>query len=331
MMARIFFYLLGKSLIRLVLIVFAVSIISFILLVLSPIDPIDAYFMGISVSEEQKALMASYWQFDKPPLERYFIWIGNLFHGNWGESLLYQQPVIEVIAEKFQASVLLMSVAWVLSGIVGFSLGIVAGVYHGRWFDRFINCFSLVCVSTPIFWLGLLFISIFAVELQWVPIGLASPIGKLTEEVTWLDRLHHLILPALTLSITGISGIILHTREKMIVALESNYMLFAKARGETLWQRVRRHGIRNVIMPAIILHFASFSELFGGAILAEAVFSYPGLGGAVTLAGLRGDVALLLGVAIFSAVFVFMGNAIANLLHLLVNPELRSGGTIDEF
>ena len=102
-------------------------------------------------------------------------------------------------------------------------------------------------------------------------------------------------------------------------------MLFAEARGESLWQRVRRHGLRNILMPVVTLQFASFNELFGGAVLAETVFSYPGLGGTVTMAGLRGDLSLLLGIAIFSAVFVFAGNLIANILYGIVDPQLREG------
>ena len=177
----------------------------------------------------------------------------------------------------------------------------------------------------PVFWLGLLFLMIFAVKLQWFPLALAAPIGKLHEEVTLAEQIHHLILPALTLSVTGISAMTLQTREKMIEVMGTNYMLFAKARGENLWQRVRRHGLRNILMPAITLQFASFNELFGGAILAETVFSYPGLGSTVTMAGLRGDLSLLLGIAIFSAVFIFVGNLIANILYGVVDPQLREG------
>lgn len=222
-------------------------------------------------------------------------------------------------------TLLLMMTAWTLSGAVGFVLGVLAGMYRGSRLDKAVQGFSLLCVSVPVFWLGLLFLMIFAVKLQWFPLALAAPIGKLHEEVTLADQIHHLILPALTLSVTGISAIALQTREKMIEVMGTNYMLFAEARGETLWQRVRRHGLRNILMPAITLQFASFNELFGGAILAETVFSYPGLGSTVTLAGLRGDLSLLLGIAIFSAVFIFVGNLIANILYGVVDPQLREG------
>ena len=316
---------LGNNLFRLALLIVAVSIVSFTLLANSPIDPIDAYFINKVTSAEQHALIASYWGFDKPPLERFLLWAGNILHGDFGTSFIYRAPVLEVIGEKFRLTFLLMLTAWTLSGVVGFVFGVLAGMYRGSRLDKVIQGFSLLCVSVPVFWLGLLFLMIFAVKLQWFPLALAAPIGKLHEEVTLADQIRHIILPALTLSVTGISAMTLQTREKMIEVMGTNYMLFAEARGESLWQRVRRHGLRNILMPAITLQFASFNELFGGAVLAETVFSYPGLGSTVTMAGLRGDLALLLGIAIFSAVFVFVGNLIANILYGIVDPQLREG------
>ena len=118
----------------------------------------------------------------------------------------------------------------------------------------------------------------------------------------------------------------LHTRQKLIDVLESDYVLFARARGEHGLVLFWRHGLRNIALPAITLQFASFSELFGGAVLAEQVFSYPGLGQATVEAGLRGDVPLLLGIVIFSAIFVFVGNLIADLIYHVVDPRTRRGG-----
>ena len=321
---RVLFFL-GGNLVRLSLLLVAVSTISFILLANSPIDPIDAYFINKAASAEQHALVAAYWGFDKPPLERFLIWAGNILHGDFGTSFIYRAPVLEVIGEKFRLTLLLMLTAWMLSGVIGFVLGVLGGMYRGSRFDKVIQGFSLLCVSMPVFWLGLLFLMVYAVKLQWFPLALAAPIGKLHEEVTLAEQLRHAVLPALTLSVTGISAMTLQTREKMIEVVGTNYMLFAEARGESLWQRVRRHGLRNILLPAITLQFASFNELFGGAILAETVFSYPGLGGTVTLAGLRGDLALLLGIAIFSAIFIFVGNLIANILYGVVDPQLREG------
>ena len=161
------------------------------------------------------------------------------------------------------------------------------------------------------------------------PLGLAAPIGKSVNDVTLAERIHHLVLPALTLSITGIANIILHTRQKLIDVMESDYVLFAKARGENLKQLVTRHGLRNIALPAITLQFAYFSELFGGSVLAENVFSYPGLGSSAVLAGLHADAPLLLGIALFSALFVFVGNLTANIIYGIIDPQIREGGGIN--
>lgn len=140
------------------------------------------------------------------------------------------------------------------------------------------------------------------------------------------QRLYHLILPAVTLSLMSFANIALHTRQKLADVLDSDYVLYARARGEGQWTILRRHGLRNILLPALTLQFASFAELFGGSVMAENVFSYPGLGSAVADAGLRGDVPLLLGVTLFSALFVCAGNMMANLLYGVVDPQIREAG-----
>ena len=151
-----------------------------------------------------------------------------------------------------------------------------AGANRGSLGDKVIRGYCLLISSTPTFWLALVLLIVFAVWLGVLPIGLSVPIGVDAASVTLGDRLYHAILPALTLSITGVANIALHTREKMIDILESDYVLFARARGESKTSIVLRHGLRNVALPAITLQFASISEIFGGSVLVEQVFSYPG-------------------------------------------------------
>ena len=220
-----------------------------------------------------------------------------------------------------------MAIAWMLSGIVGFILGILSGIREGSLLDRIIKGYSLVIASTPAFWLALVLLMVFAVWLKVLPIGLSVPIGVEASGVTIADRIQHAILPAITLSITGVANITLHTREKMIEIMESDYVLFAKARGESTYSIVKNHALRNVLLPALTLQFASISEIFGGSVLVEQVFSYPGLGQAAVTAGLGSDVPLLLGITVISAVFVFSGNLIANLLYGVIDPRIRRGGS----
>lgn len=318
-----------KNLIRMILLLFAVSVVAFTLMTMSPVDPLQANVgqaaLG-SISQEQKEKLESYWGVNEPPVQRYLNWAKDFVRGDLGISLHHRQPVVDVISVKLKNSLFLMITAWVLSGILGLTLGIIAGVFHGKWPDKLVKGYAVVISSTPAFWLALLLLMIFAVWLKILPIALSVPIGLEAEGVTFLDRLQHAILPAVTLSITGISNIALHTREKMIDIMESDYVLFVVARGESQWQIVRRHALRNVLLPAITLQFASISEIFGGSVLVEQVFSYAGMGQAAVTAGLGSDMPLLMAITIISALFVFGGNLIANILYGVIDPRIRRGG-----
>ncbi len=306
----------------------AVSIISFVLVSASPVDPVRQYILGLgtAVSLEQRAEIESYWGIDEPPAERYLGWLFEVLNGNLGESAIYRRPVADIIGERFWNSLALMLCAWILAGGIGFVLGCVMGMYRNRLPDRILKKVCYLLSTVPAFWLGLLFLLVFSVRLGWFPVGFSSPIGVPDADVSIWQRLYHLILPAVTLSLMSFANIALHTRQKLADVLDSDYVLFARARGEGQWTILRRHGLRNILLPALTLQFASFAELFGGSVMAENVFSYPGLGSAVADAGLRGDVPLLLGVTLFSALFVCAGNMMANLLYGVVDPQIREAG-----
>lgn len=314
--------------IKIISLLFAVSIISFVLVDASPVDPVQQYILGLgtAVSPKQREELEAYWGVDEPPVERYVNWLSELLQGNLGESLIYRRPVADIIAERFVNSLALMICAWMLSGIIGFFLGCVMGMYRDCLPDKILKKVCYILSSVPTFWLGLLFLLVFAVWLRWFPIGFSSPIGVLSEEVTLGQKIYHLILPAFTLSLMSFAHIALHTRQKLIDVMNSEYVLFARARGEGKWTILKRHGLRNILLPALTLQFASFAELFGGSVMAENVFSYPGLGSAVSAAGLSSDVPLLLGITLFSALFVCVGNMIANLLYGIVDPQIQEVG-----
>lgn len=326
---RNIFYIASKTL-KLASLLLAVSILSFTLISLSPIDPVESYVGAdmMRVSPEQRENIAAYWGVDQSSFHQFIQWGKAVLQGDLGTSLLYRSNVSHVIGERFIASLALMVIAWIISGVGGFLLGILAGLKRGTWIDRLIKGYCFILASTPAFWMGLLLLMIFAVWLGWFPVGLGSPAGVLTEDVSLLDRARHIFLPALTLSIVGVANIALHTREKLIDVFDSEYIRFAKAKGERGFTLLWRHGLRNISLPAISLHFASFGELFGGAVLAEQVFSYPGLGQAVVQAGLGSDVPLLLGIVLCSTVFVFAGNMLADLLYKGIDPRIRKQGEL---
>ena len=317
---------LTKKVLKLITLLVALCIITFVLMELSPIDPVTAY-VGAStkVSAEQRQLIAEHWGLNKPPIIRFWSWFKSIISGDWGTSMIYRRPVLEVIGQKFMSSIWLMGISWILSGIIGFILGIIAGIKEGKLIDKIIRGYCYIIMSTPTFWLGILFIILFSVKLGWFPVALSVPIGVLSENVGFAERMQHIILPALTLSIISISSICMNTRQKVIEIMESDYILFAKARGESQISIIFNHVLKNVSLPAITLQFLSFSELFGGTIFVEQVFSYPGLGQATVSAGLKGDLPLLMGIAIISLVFVYSGNIIADLLYRVIDPRIKEG------
>lgn len=322
------FWWTGKQLIRMIILLVLVSILAFSLLSASPIDPLQTNVgqtaLG-SMSREQVEKLETYWGVGVPPVKRYLSWAADFVRGDMGMSLLYRRPVAQVIGEKLAGSLWLLLTAWLLSGITGLVLGVIAGRNRGGIADRLVTGYSLLVASTPAFWIAMVLLMIFSVWLKLFPIGLSVPIGAAAEDITILDRIHHAVLPAAALSITGISSIALHTREKMIEVMESDYVLFARARGESEGAIVLRHGLRNIILPAMTLQFSSVSEIIGGSVLVEQVFSYPGLGQAAVTAGLGSDVPLLLGITVITAAIVFAGNLAANILYGVVDPRIRKG------
>lgn len=319
-----------KKLIRMFLLVICVSIITFGLMKASPIDPLQANVgqtaLG-SMSQEQREQLEEYWGKNIPPAKQYLSWARDFIRGDMGISLLYRQPVAKVIAVKLRNSLFIMVIAWIISGIIGFALGVISGMNRGKLADKVIKGYCMIISSTPAFWLALLLLLVFGVWLQVFPIGLSVPIGVEADQVTFLDRIYHAVLPAVTLSITGVSNIALHTREKMADIMESEYVLFARMRGERGMKLFKNNGFRNVLLPAVTLQFASISEIFGGSVLVEQVFSYPGLGQAAVAAGLGSDLPLLMAITIVSALFVFGGNLAANLIYGIVDPRIRKGGS----
>ena len=178
-----------KNILRFVLLMFAVSFVVFALVSLSPIDPIQANLgqaAYVNMSEAKRAVFAEHWGADTPMLERYASWMAGLLHGDMGTSLRFNAPVSQVIAYRAGNSLMLMTVAWVVSGVLGFVLGIAAGVFRGSAIDKFVRVYCYVLAATPSFWIGLILLTVFAVQFGWFPLGLSVPVG-VSGEVSFAD------------------------------------------------------------------------------------------------------------------------------------------------
>lgn len=321
-------FILSQAL-RFILLLFAISFLVFALVSASPTDPLSqnvGQAALANMSEGKIEQLNSWWGTDTPFFERYFNWLGSFLSGDMGTSLRFNAPVSQVIANRASASLALMAIAWLISGVFGFLLGVLSGMKQNSVVDKCVRAYCFLLASTPTFWLALILLMVFSVGLGLFPVGFATPIGKAAADVTLSDVAAHITLPAITLSITGIANICLHTREKVIDVMNSDYVRYAKACGESELSICKHHVLRNVSLPAITLQCASVAEIFGGSVLVEQVFSYPGLGQAAVSAGLGGDAALLCAIALISAIIVFASNLCANILYGILDPRMRKAG-----
>lgn len=310
---------------RLIVLLVLVAAGTFMLLSFSPVDPIRAYIGNdlLHVPPEQYARIAARWGLDQPLWERFGHWFIRVLQGDLGYSMLFNAPVASVIKERFATSFALLGGAWLLSGILGTAMGFVAGRYLNRWPDKAICRLSYLLSSLPTFWIGMLLLALFAVRWPVFPVCCAWEPGNSGDMATLAERLRHLVLPVCALSLLGFGQITLHTRESIASVMKSDFVRFARSQGDKGWSLLRHQVLRHAITPALCLQFASLGELLGGALLAEKVFAYPGLGQATIDAGLRGDLPLLMGIVLFSTVLVFIGNSLSTWLVHVLNRALE--------
>ncbi len=304
-----------------------VSLVAFLMLEVSPIDPVQAFVRsrGSGLSQDQETLLVEQWGLNKSFFERYILWFSHAVRGDLGVSRLYQKPVVEVIWYAFKLSAPLIFVAWILQGIVAVYLGIFSATHEGKKSDVAIVGFCTLMMSTPSFWIGFILILIFSLKLGVFPIGFSAPVGKVMGSISLTDRIIYMVLPLLTLLLTGISRVCLHTRAKTLEVLQSEFVGYAMSKGISPNKCIRTYALKNIVLPAIMLQFASISEIFSGIVLVETVFNYPGLGEICVKAALSADLPLLLGIVMFSAMFVYIGNRIADRLTKHIDGRIKEG------
>ncbi|WP_374630191.1 ABC transporter permease [Pannonibacter indicus] len=296
----------------------------FALVSLAPIDPVQS-FVGakmMQVGPEQREAIAAAWGLNDPFAERFLRWAGNALSGDFGNSITYNAPVLEIIRDRFPASLALIGAAFAFSFVLGLGLGTVAAATRGRWPDRIIRGFSVMLASSPGFWVALLLVAVFAVGLNWLPACCAAPPGLQADEATLSQRLWHMILPAISLSIVGIAPLILHTRQSMIAFLDSPAGRHLTAHGWASLPLAFGPGLRHALGCALTVHLTGAGELFGGSVLAETVFAWPGLGQATVRAATGADAPLLIGIGLATLLFVFAGNLAADIAARLLDPRL---------
>ena len=260
-----------RRLAQLVPMLFFISLVSFLLVKLAPGDPVQAYITPRMSPEDIERIRHSL-GLDKPMFMQYLLWLKNVLQGDLGYSLIYHRPVLTMIAERIPATLGLMGASLILAMVLAIPLGLVAGAFKHRWLDHFLNMFAYIGISVPIFWFGILLITVFSVQLNWLPSMGMRTIGM---EDSWLDVVRHGILPCIALSFYNLSNYVRYIRSNTITQLSADYVQTQLAYGATRRSILFRHVLKNVLLPVITLFGISFGELVVGAYVTESVFSWP--------------------------------------------------------
>jgi peptide/nickel transport system permease protein len=297
-----------------------VTIVTFLLLHLAPGGPALA-LAGEKATPAQVALITHELGLDKPWPQQYAIWLGALLHGDLGFSYIRQQPVIALIGQRLPQTMLLMGCALLVSIICAVPLGVYQAYRRDSAFDRTASVAVFMAWSMPTFWFGTILIAVFAVTLRWLPVGGLQSID--TTAFDWPSRIAHLVMPAATLAIVSMAGWSRYIRGSMVEQLREDYARTAIAKGLPQSRVLFRHTLRNALIPFITLLGGTLPALFGGAVITEQIFAYPGMGQLFWSSATNRDYSTLLGMTVLTAVMVIIGNLLADVLYGVVDPRVR--------
>ncbi|MFD9942936.1 ABC transporter permease [Nonomuraea sp. NPDC059023] len=301
-----------------------VTIGMFALASASPFDPVRQYLgdRAMTTSPEVVAQIRANWALDRPIMEQYATWLGNLVQGDLGESRSFHRPVLDVVTERLPWTLLATGSAIVLMLAGSLVVGTLAAWRQGGALDRVITGAAFANESAPVFWLALLVVYVFSVKLGWLPAGGLTDAASTT--VDPLDVARHMVLPVTVLAVSQSSWLVLYVRESVIGTLREDFVTGARARGLKERTVLIRHALRSALLPFLTLLGARIPELVTGAILVETVFSWPGVASTSVQAALAVDFPLLAVLTLLGTVAVLTGNLVADLAYRLADPRVAT-------
>ncbi|WP_096200353.1 nickel ABC transporter permease [Bacillus sp. FJAT-45350] len=306
--------IIGSRIIQLLIMVLVLSFITFLLMKITPGDPIRAILKVddvISTTVDEERLMKEY-GFDQPILVQYGQWIWSVAQLDLGESIIANRPVLDMIMSRLPATIALSIGGLIVLFVISVPLGIVGAVYEGRWPDYLSRWIAMIGASIPSFWLGLLLIYFFSLQLNLLPV-----MGKGT--------LAHFVLPSITLGIAMAPMYIRLLRERLISTLQSPYIEAAKARGLRKERILIFHALRGSLIPLVTMFGLSIGSLLGGITVIEILFSWPGMGELIVNAVMHRDYPVIQGYILVVGFLVVVTNLIVDLLYLVINPQIKQG------
>ena len=294
-----------------------VAVMVFALTRLASGDPI-AVLLGDQATAQDIAQARVQYGLDKPVLTQFAYWVKEVLHGNLGNSIFLQRPVTQALAERAEPTFFLALFAVGIAALIGIPCGLVAAVWRGRVVDQILSAVAMLGASVPSFWMGLILIQIFAVWLGWFP---ASGYGN--PGVSLIERLHHLVLPAVVLGVLNSALIIRFTRASVLDILNEDYVRTARSKGLSERVVILKHVLRNALVPIVTVLGLTIALMIGGAVVTETVFNLPGVGNLVVRAVLRRDYPVIQGTLLVIAAIYVLINLVIDLIYMIVDPRIR--------
>ena len=296
-----------------------VSMIGFAILHLAPGGTMSQFMAGGEMSPEDIARVERQLGLDRPLPVQYLEWLGRMLVGDWGRSYRDQQPVLAVIGSHLGATLELMVTSTLIAMLLGCWLGVLSAIRRYSFFDMLVTVGSMVALSIPTFWFGLVVIFIFSVHLDILPAGNRYTMG----DGSFLDQLHHLIAPSLVLALVSTAIWSRYMRSSMIDVLHQDFVRTARAKGIPERRILLHHTVRNALLPMITVAGLQLPNLLGGALVTETVFTWPGMGRLFLDSISYRDYPVVMGILMFTAVLVLLGSLMADLLYGVADPRLR--------
>lgn len=316
-----------KRLVSLIPVVFAISIVLFGMFKIMPGDPVLAMLPpDIQTPAEREYYYDIYFKklgLDKPIYEQYVIWMGNMVNMEFGYSTNFKRPVKDVISRPLQNSIVLNTFSITISFLLSIPIGIKSAIKRHTKYDTFWQVFSLVGISLPTFFIGLILIFIFAVNFRLLPAGgmpFAINEQSLAYYIAWL---RHLTLPVITLTIGSLAGTIRYVRNAMIEVISKDFIRTARSKGLSEKVIIYSHAFRNALIPVVTLVAGSLVGLFGGSAITESIFSWNGIGQVLIIALNSRDYAVVLTMNLFYAILALMANLIMDVGYAVVDPRVK--------
>lgn len=303
------------------IVLLVMSFVVYSLIGLMPGDPIDVMIAGNpGATPETIAHLRHIYGLDQPLLLRYGHWLLNAAIGDFGFSRVHSRPVLEVLAPALLQTCQLIAASFILAVILSFALGILAALRPGGIVDGLISLFAFAGISVPVFWLALMMILIFAVELHWLPASGIATVG----DGSLMDHVRHLVMPVITLAMASTGGFTRYVRAGMIESLRMDHVRTARAKGAGERRVVLVHAFRNALIPVVTVMALNFGALFGGALLTETIYAQPGMGKMIYNSILGNDYNLALTGLLFATLVTLLCNLAADLAYGWLDPRITT-------